>query len=124
MAGRKRRSPCRDLVPSLVQNQRLTPRSHEMEFDLIIVGGGLAGAALAVALQSSGLRIAVIEKSPPQPVSQDWDQRIYAVSPANVRFLEEIGVWRHLDASRVTPVYAMSIHGDAGGRMGFSASDS
>ena len=32
------------------------------QFDLIIVGGGLAGASLAVALRESRLRIALVEK--------------------------------------------------------------
>lgn len=90
------------------------------QFDLIIVGGGLAGASLAVALRDSRLRIALLESRP--PVRPDgWDARIYAVSPANVAFLEGIGVWRHMDASRIAPIQAMEVRGDAGGSLTFSA---
>lgn len=89
-------------------------------FDLIIVGGGLAGAALAVALRDSSLRIALVESRPPRR-ADGWDARIYAVSPANVAFLESIGVWKHLEAARITPMRGMRVFGDAGGELGFSA---
>lgn len=89
-------------------------------FDLIIVGGGLAGASLAVALRDSRLRIALVEARPPQRVD-GWDARIYAVSPANVAFLESIGVWKHLDNARVAPIRVMRVFGDAGGQLEFSA---
>jgi len=92
------------------------------QFDLIIVGGGLAGASLAVALRDSRLRIALVEhQAPTRPTG--WDARIYAISPANVDFLESIGAWRHLDAGRMAPIRAMQIFGDAGGRLDFSAFD-
>ncbi len=93
------------------------------QFDLIIVGGGLAGASLAVALRETRLRIALVETNPPRR-PEGWDARIYAISPANIEFLDRIGAWRHLDAARVTPIRAMEIHGDAGGRLDFSAYDS
>jgi len=95
-------------------------------FDVVIVGGGLAGLSLAVALRTSRLSIALVEgQVPGAPIAPDgWDARIYAVSPANARFLEEIGIWRHFDASRLAPVRTMEIYGDAGGRLDFSAYDS
>jgi 2-octaprenylphenol hydroxylase len=46
---------------------------------------------------------------------------VYAISPANARFLDELGAWRHLDATRMEAVRAMEIHGDAGGRLDFTA---
>lgn len=91
-------------------------------FDLVIVGGGLAGASLAVALRDTRLRIALVESQPPQRPA-GWDARIYAVSPANADFLRDIGVWKHLDAQRMAPIHAMQIAGDAGGRLSFSAYD-
>lgn len=90
------------------------------QFDLIIVGGGLAGASLALALRDTRLRIALVENQ--QPTHPDgWDARIYAISPANIEFLRRIGAWRHLDASRIAPIRSMEIFGDRGGRLGFSA---
>ena len=94
-----------------------------MEFDIVIVGGGLAGLSLAVALRGSPLSVAIVEGR--QPVAPEgWDSRIYAVSPANAHFLDEIGAWRHFDLTRIAPVRTMEIFGDAGGRLDFSAFDS
>src|SRR5574343_1836076 len=90
------------------------------QFDLIIVGGGLAGASLALALRNSRLRIALVEsQSPRRP--DGWDARIYAVSPANIEFLDSIGAWRHLDSDRICPIRSMEVFGDAGGALSFSA---
>lgn len=91
-----------------------------MKFDLIIVGGGLAGAALAVALRASRLKIALVESSlPARPAG--WDTRIYAYSPANADFLRELGVWDRLDQTRMCPVESMDIKGDGNGSVKFSA---
>lgn len=95
-----------------------------LDFDLIIVGAGLAGASFAAALKNSRLRIALIEHQAPAAPAAGWDSRIYAINPAAQRFLEEIGLWRHLDEERLTPVHDMAIHGDGGGRLDFSAWDS
>jgi ubiquinone biosynthesis UbiH/UbiF/VisC/COQ6 family hydroxylase len=92
-------------------------------FDLLIVGGGLAGASLAAALRESRLRIALIEgQTPIFPISTEaWDARIYAISPANAAFLAQIGVWEHLDHTRMAAVRQMQVRGDCGGELAFSA---
>ena len=91
-------------------------------FDLIIVGGGLAGASLALALRDTRLRIALVESQAPQS-PEGWDARVYAISPANVAFLESIGAWKHLDVNRLAPIRGMQVFGDAGGKLEFSAFD-
>jgi ubiquinone biosynthesis UbiH/UbiF/VisC/COQ6 family hydroxylase len=90
------------------------------QFDLIIVGGGLAGASLALALRDTPLRIALVEHLPPSR-PEGWDARVYAVSPANAQFLDRIGSWRHLASERIAPIRGMDVHGDAGGALAFSA---
>ncbi|SBT10731.1 Ubiquinone biosynthesis hydroxylase, UbiH/UbiF/VisC/COQ6 family [Candidatus Propionivibrio aalborgensis] len=94
-----------------------------MSFDVVIVGGGLAGLSLACALRDTRLRIALVEGRMPTPVA-GWDARVYAITPANADFLQQIGVWKHLDAERISPIYAMEIHGDGGAQLDFSAYES
>jgi 2-polyprenyl-6-methoxyphenol hydroxylase-like FAD-dependent oxidoreductase len=91
-----------------------------MEFDIVIVGGGLAGLSLAAALRRAALSVALVEGRAPV-FGEGWDSRIYAISPANARFLDDVGAWRHLDPARMAAVRTMEIHGDAGGRLDFSA---
>ena len=91
-----------------------------MHFDVIIVGGGLAGLSLARALRNTPLSVALLETAPPSRPS-GWDARVYAITPANATFLDELGIWTHLDSSRMAPISAMQIHGDAGGHLDLSA---
>ncbi|MBA3755830.1 MAG: UbiH/UbiF family hydroxylase [Nitrosomonas sp.] len=85
-----------------------------MKFDIIVIGGGLVGASLVVALKDSGLRIVLIEPHVSMPLPQDtsWDSRVYAISPGSVSFLQSMGVWQLLEAERVAPVYEMAVFGD------------
>lgn len=94
-----------------------------MQFDVLIVGGGLAGLSLACALRDTRLKIALVEARAPVR-SSGWDARVYAISPANADFLRKIGVWKHLDSERIAPIDAMKIMGDGGARLDFSAYDS
>lgn len=92
-----------------------------MNFDVVIVGGGLVGASLAVALKNSDLSLALVERQAAPTPALDWDSRIYAISPGSRSFLEQSGVWSLLDASRIAPVEAMRVFGDTGAELEFSA---
>lgn len=92
-----------------------------MDFDVVIIGGGLVGASLAAALKSSGLAIGLLESLPASGNSSGWDSRIYAISPGNAAFLAGCGAWQHLDMNRVQPVYSMRVLGDTGAELEFSA---
>jgi ubiquinone biosynthesis UbiH/UbiF/VisC/COQ6 family hydroxylase len=98
----------------------------QSDFDVLVVGGGLVGAACALALQDSGLTIALVEAAAPPaaPQGDDWDSRIYAISPGNAVFLARLGAWDGLDHARVTTIEAMRVQGDAAGAvLEFSAYD-
>ncbi len=97
-----------------------------MKFDIVIIGGGLVGASLAVALKDSDLKIALIESHLPLtlPADASWDSRIYAISPGSAAFLQDYGVWQMLDKARITPVHDMAVFGDDNAaRLDFSAYD-
>jgi len=98
-----------------------------MNFDVVIVGSGLVGASLALALKAAGINTAVLEAQPPRPFSAvtDWDSRVYAISPGSAAFLESCGAWRHVDATRVAPIDTMCVFGDDNrSKIEFSAYDS
>jgi 2-polyprenylphenol 6-hydroxylase len=98
--------------------------NRRMDVDVVIVGGGLAGASFAAALADSGLRLALIERKPPPVPVPRWDSRIYALTPASVAFLEDAGAWRGIDSARITPIHDMRIFGDGPrARLDFSAHD-
>ena len=92
-----------------------------MNFDVVIIGGGLVGASLAAALKHSGLSLALVESQPAPLLSPEWDSRIYAISPGSRIFLEQSGAWPLLDASRIATVEEMRVFGDTGAELKFSA---
>jgi 2-octaprenyl-6-methoxyphenol hydroxylase len=90
-------------------------------FDVAIVGGGMVGASLAVALEGSGLRIAVIEAVPHDAEAQpSFDERTTALSNGSRRILETLGLWPAVSAV-ATPI--RKIHVSDQGRFGFARVD-
>jgi 2-octaprenyl-6-methoxyphenol hydroxylase len=65
------------------------------DYDLIIVGGGLAGNCLALALKDTGLRIAIVEANTREQlhVSPAGD-RALALAAGTVMMLEALGIWQ------------------------------
>lgn len=83
--------------------------------DAVIVGGGVVGAACALALARCGLDVALVEGAVPRP----WDRahpdlRVYAFAADNASLLDALGVWNSVQAARVHPYRRMRVW-DAGG---------
>ena len=98
----------------------------EAEFDVAIAGAGLVGLSLAGALADAGLAVALVDRAPLElaiapPAAEDWDSRIYAISPGSAAFLRSLGAWQGLPAERVGPVETMRVEGDGGAVLRFSA---
>ena len=92
-----------------------------MSFDVAIVGGGMVGASLAVALAPLKLRVALIEAIPHNATAQpSFDERTTALSNGSRRILETIGVWPALN-ELATPI--AKIHVSDQGRFGFARID-
>lgn len=73
--------------------------------DIIIIGGGMVGAATALGLAKVGVKVALIEKNPlPQfEANQPYDVRISAISTSSVALLEKLGAWQAIEQMRVCP---------------------
>ena len=70
-----------------------------MDTDIIIVGGGLNGPALALAAAREGLRVVIIDSLPvDRRKKRDFDGRSYALSLGSQRLLHAIGVWDAVNA--------------------------
>jgi 2-octaprenyl-6-methoxyphenol hydroxylase len=92
-----------------------------MTYDVAIVGGGMVGASLGVALAPLNLRVALIEAIPHNAAAQpSFDERTTALSNGSRRILETIGVWPALNAF-ATPI--AKIHVSDQGRFGFARID-
>lgn len=67
-------------------------------FDVLIQGGGLVGATLAIALGRQGLRVGLIDRAAPKPqLEPTFDGRGTAVSLGSKKILETLGIWRHVE---------------------------
>jgi 2-octaprenyl-6-methoxyphenol hydroxylase len=78
-------------------------------YDLIIVGGGMVGASLALALAGRGLRIALIEAHRTgEDGSASYDDRAIALAYGSRRIFEAIGVWPRLE-TLVEPIHQIHV---------------
>jgi 2-octaprenyl-6-methoxyphenol hydroxylase len=90
-------------------------------FDIAIVGGGMVGASLALALRGSGLSVLVIEPFAPDDAAQpSFDERTTALGNGSRRALQALGVW---DALQPEAAPIQRIHVSDAGRFGFARLD-
>ncbi len=69
-------------------------RTMALDADILIVGGGLNGPALSLAVAQAGLTSVVIDARPaPDRAEPGFDGRAYALALASRRLLTAIGVW-------------------------------
>ncbi|NUH65358.1 FAD-dependent monooxygenase [Sulfitobacter sp. S0837] len=81
----------------------------EFDHDIAIIGGGLNGPALALALSRAGLRVAVIDALPAQTFEDaEFDGRAYALALTSVRLMEGIGIWPKI-AQQAQPMLEIKV---------------
>lgn len=93
--------------------------------DIAIVGGGMVGLALACGLQGSGLRIAVIEQTPPEPFSAENPPalRVSAINAASEKLLRKLDVWHEITAQRASCYHGIEVWDkDSFGQVSFTDS--
>jgi 2-octaprenyl-3-methyl-6-methoxy-1,4-benzoquinol hydroxylase/2-octaprenylphenol hydroxylase len=92
--------------------------------DIAIAGGGMVGAACALALARRGFAVALLEAREPKAWQGDEpeDLRVIALAPSSARLLDDLGVWRNIEAARVSPYPRMCVWDAASGaELGFDA---
>jgi 2-octaprenyl-6-methoxyphenol hydroxylase len=78
-------------------------------FDILIVGGGLVGASLAIALDAAGRRVAMVEaNASPPATAPSYGERNLALARASRNGLDALGVWPHA-AAQATPIRRIQI---------------
>ncbi|RUR13517.1 2-octaprenyl-6-methoxyphenyl hydroxylase [Legionella sp. km772] len=79
------------------------------QVDILIIGGGLTGASLMLALRGLGFSCLLIErKSFEDKINPDFDARSLALSPASVDILSMLGVWELLH-KEATPIHLIHV---------------
>lgn len=100
--------------------------------EIVILGAGMVGAALALALAPSGVKLRLLERLPgslhqrltaldSQPPAE-FDTRVSALSCASQTLLEHLGAWSGVEARRLAPYRGMQVWDGMGqGEVSFSA---
>ncbi|MGM0572061.1 MAG: UbiH/UbiF/VisC/COQ6 family ubiquinone biosynthesis hydroxylase [Pseudomonadota bacterium] len=107
--------------------------SEQAYFDILVVGGGMVGSALALGLSRQGWNVGLVEgserKTLLEPAAEatgvdSFDPRVSAISVASQRLLEQLGVWTEITAGRHCPYTTMTVwDGDGTGRIQFEAAE-
>lgn len=81
----------------------------DQQVDILIVGGGLIGATLMLALRDMGYSTLLVEEKPfSTQIKPDFDARSLALSPASVRILQMLQLWPLLK-EHVTPIETIHV---------------
>src|SRR5690606_3127945 len=112
-AGRRRDGLSRRRTGAVSRGRRMSRRDPH---DVVVVGGGVVGAACALALAQAGLDTCLVESRRPPDWSRDTpDLRVYALAPDNAALLDSLGAWRAVREARAHPYRRMHVWDAAAG---------
>jgi 2-octaprenyl-3-methyl-6-methoxy-1,4-benzoquinol hydroxylase/2-octaprenylphenol hydroxylase len=99
-------------------------RRRAPSLDVAVVGGGMVGAAAALALARAGFSTALLEAHAPAAwdASAEVDLRVVGLAPSSVMLLDELGVWTSIREARVGPYSHMHVwDAESGAAIDFDA---
>ena len=77
-----------------------------MQSDLIVVGAGPAGLALALSLTGVGLQVVVVETLSEEVLADPpYDGRDIALTHGSKRILTDLGIWKSLPEEEIFPIH-------------------
>ncbi|KTD57751.1 FAD-dependent monooxygenase [Legionella shakespearei] len=79
------------------------------QFDVLVAGGGIVGLTSALAMAQRNYSVAVIDAGSLTVTADKQDLRVYAINKASQSLLTQLGVWQHLDGSRISPYRQMHV---------------
>lgn len=85
--------------------------SRRGELDVIVVGAGIAGSAMALALVRDGFEVALIEARPPPAwnAEDEVDARVVALAPDSAALFKDLGIWSDVLAARASVYRRMHV---------------
>ncbi|MBQ0731512.1 MAG: UbiH/UbiF/VisC/COQ6 family ubiquinone biosynthesis hydroxylase [Oleispira antarctica] len=100
------------------------------DYQVVIVGGGMVGNALAAALANSDISVALIEPNTAQqpPLGKvscnEFDTRVSAITAQSEALLTQLGVWALIPAAHKSPYQGMTVwDADGTGEVNFNANE-
>lgn len=99
-------------------------RRRPPALDVAVVGGGMTGAATALALARAGFKTALLEARPPAPwnAGDEVDLRVVGLAPSSLKLLDELDVWTSIRDARSSPYAHMHVWDvESGASVSFDA---
>jgi len=104
--------------------QDIPSRRRAPTLDVAVVGGGMVGAAAALALARAGFSTALLEARAPAAWDADAevDLRVVGLAPSSVMLLDELGVWTSIREARAGSYSHMHVwDAESGAAIDFDA---
>jgi len=84
-------------------------QTEQRHYDVVIVGGGMAGASMALEMQQQGLNVALVERFQPQSQTTSSPEQVVALSWGTVQHLKRLKVWHVIEALGVAKLFDVHI---------------
>ncbi|HEY0561831.1 MAG TPA: FAD-dependent monooxygenase [Methylophilus sp.] len=86
--------------------------AQSIQTEVAVVGAGLVGMTAAIALAQLHRPVVLIDaKAAMTATTPEWDARVYALTEHTIAWLTAIGVWAHVDITRIQAIDAMQLWG-------------
>ncbi|MBB6186471.1 UbiH/UbiF/VisC/COQ6 family ubiquinone biosynthesis hydroxylase [Rhodanobacter sp. MP7CTX1] len=107
-----------------IPTQEASVRRRAPALDAAVVGGGMVGAAAALALARAGFATALLEARAPKAwhLHDEVDLRVVGLAPSSLALLDELGVWPSIRDARAGPYAHMHVwDAESGAAIDFDA---